>query len=74
LYSKVELKIHALYLYTFTPLYLSNMVATSHKKRDKELLNQLQSILLKEDRVAIERLKETIDDPILLSEKIQKKF
>ena len=47
------------------------MVATPHKKQDKELLNQLQSIILKEDRVAIERLQETINDPVLLSEKIQ---
>lgn len=47
------------------------MVATSKKRQEKELLNQLQSILLKEDRVAIERLQETIEDPILLSEKIR---
>jgi len=46
------------------------MVASSQKKPDKELLNQLQSILLKEDRVTIERLQETIDDPALLSEKV----
>lgn len=46
------------------------MVATSHKKQDKELLNQLQSILLKDDRATIERLQETIDDPALLSEKV----
>lgn len=47
------------------------MTATSNKIQDKELLNQLQNILLKEDRVAIERLQEAIDDPVLLSEKIQ---
>ncbi len=46
------------------------MVATSHNKQDEELLHQLQNILLKDDRVAIERLQETIDDPTLLSEKI----
>lgn len=46
------------------------MVATSHTKQDKELLNQLQSILLKDDRATIERLQETIDDPALLSEKV----
>ena len=47
------------------------MVATSNNNRDKESLRQIQHILLKEDRVAIERLQETIDDPVLLSEKIQ---
>ncbi len=46
------------------------MATISQKKPDKELLNQLQSILLKEDRVTIERLQETIDDPVLLSEKV----
>ncbi len=47
------------------------MVATAHKKEDEVLLNQLQSILLKEERLAIERLQETIEDPVLLSEKIR---
>ena len=47
-----------------------NMVATSDKKQDKELLNQLQTILLKDDRATIERLQATIDDPVLLSEKV----
>ncbi len=46
------------------------MVTTSQTKPDKELLNQLQSILLKDDRVTIERLQKTIDDPVLFSEKV----
>lgn len=46
------------------------MVATSNIKQDKELLQELQSILLKDDREALERLQETIDDPVLLSEKV----
>jgi len=57
-------------LLPFPPYYLYNMVATSNKKQDKELLNQLQTILLKDDRAAIERLQATIDDPVLLSEKV----
>lgn len=46
------------------------MVATSENKQDKELLIQLQSIILKEDRAAIERLQKAINDPVLLSEKV----
>lgn len=46
------------------------MVAHSDTQPDKVLLNQLQDILLKEDRAALERLQETIDDPVLLSEKV----
>jgi hypothetical protein len=37
---------------------------------DKELLHQLKHILLKDDRQSIERLQETMDDPVLLSEKV----
>ena len=46
------------------------MVSTSQNKPEKDLLNQLQNILLKDDREIIEYLQETIDDPVLLSEKV----
>lgn len=46
------------------------MSAPSDTRPDKVLLNQLQDILLKEDRAVIERLQKTMDDPVLLSEKI----
>ena len=37
---------------------------------EKELLNQLREILLKEDRIAFEQLQVALDDPIWLSERV----
>ena len=47
------------------------MVITSDTSAaDRELLQQLKQILLREDRELLEQLRDTIDDPVLLSEKV----
>ncbi len=46
------------------------MTSSPNTLSDKELLKQLQEILLKEDRTAFEQLQVALDDPIWLSEKI----
>ncbi|MEM6321123.1 MAG: hypothetical protein AAF960_25900 [Bacteroidota bacterium] len=45
-------------------------MVTPEKKQDEALLNQLQSILLREDRATVQQLREAMEDPELISERV----